>query len=548
MIGWKRSARCGCARRTWTSTVLLSSLVVVTTFVSVGLHTLVPAVVDDIVGFSHVNHDHNMHDSVKNADRQLLRRQRSERRLDWLRRLSARRVREAKGEGSVGAPELRLQTYPPGVQRLREKWVRRRQEEEILKSQRGNFPTYNLSSLRGALLQAFADPSTSSCVLRDEDGRPLAEAQGRNGTERSAIGRSNQDFVGVCVRDELDPPFAFQTPRFLPNSDHEELFLLQPENRAALLPNFTDWSYKTCAKIPLSGDGPREGGCIVGRIEAHDVWSFQHFHDIGLPLVMQHRRFFDALQQAQSLAGCRPYPVHLSYDPPHNSKVLHEEWNVLGFPTNQSSAHRDVDELCGGCDIIAATIIKGMSLHPSHVLELRSRLFPAAPGIGRQKVVWISRNQGPGTPSPPARQRRQVSNEPEVVSLLRRRLPGLEVLNPLIDNVDTLEGLRHRLGDACMIVGVHGGQMYNQFFAGTGTAVLELLPLSDDPGMRGMFHGQGSPDATPGISHRAIWFNADLIGQPYWRLYFTSIDARTFNITRDLVDQILEVVDAAGCA
>jgi hypothetical protein len=134
-----------------------------------------------------------------------------------------------------------------------------------------------------------------------------------------------------------------------------------------------------------------------------------------------------------------------------------------------------------------------------------------------------------------------------VVSLLRRRLPGLDVLNPLLDEVDTLESLRRRLGNACMIVGVHGGQLYNQFFAGTGTAVLELLPLSDDPGRQGMYHGQRSPDARPGIAHRAIWFNANLIGQPYWRLYFASPDAKTFNITRELVDQILQVVDGAGC-
>ena len=90
--------------------------------------------------------------------------------------------------------------------------------------------------------------------------------------------------------------------------------------------------------------------------------------------------------------------------------------------------------------------------------------------------------------------------------------------------------------------------MYNQFFAGTGTAVLELLPLSDAPGMRGLFHGQRSPDSKPSIAHRAIWFNANLIGQPYWRLYFASPDAKSFNITQDLVDQIVQVAGASGCA
>jgi hypothetical protein len=284
----------------------------------------------------------------------------------------------------------------------------------------------------------------------------------------------------------------------------------------------------------------------VGRIESHDVWSFQHFHDIGLPLATQYRQLIDSIQQARANNGCQPYPVYLSYDAPYGTRVLREEWSRLGFPTNRRKTLYP-SESCRRR--IAVTIVDEMQMHPSHALALRQRLFPAGSGpdmeVLRTKVVWVSRSFGRDVTDRPFFQRRQISNEDEVVKSLREGIPGLEVFAPRVDNVDTVDELIGRLGDACLIMGIHGGHMYNQFFASSRTAVLEFLPVVDN--VRGLYHGQRDSSSKPGIAHRAIWFNANFIGQPYWRLYFASPSANDVNLTGSFVNQVAQVVRTAGC-
>ncbi|KAK6172491.1 hypothetical protein SNE40_016129 [Patella caerulea] len=58
-----------------------------------------------------------------------------------------------------------------------------------------------------------------------------------------------------------------------------------------------------------------------------------------------------------------------------------------------------------------------------------------------------------------------------------------------------------------IIIGVHGGAMYNILFAPRQTSVIEIMPTQND--------GQVEP---PGLAHEIIWFQAHLLGQTYWRL------------------------------
>jgi hypothetical protein len=48
-----------------------------------------------------------------------------------------------------------------------------------------------------------------------------------------------------------------------------------------------------------------------------------------------------------------------------------------------------------------------------------------------------------------------------------------------------------------MLIGLHGGQLYNQFFASTDTAILELVGLDK----RGLLHGQLDELSKPKLAH-----------------------------------------------
>ena len=322
-----------------------------------------------------------------------------------------------------------------------------------------------------------------------------------------------------CIKGRL-PAFSHRPPLFLDRTNHEAIFLVQPENVAALQSNFSTFEWKSCAAIPSRSDS------LAGRIDAPQVWSFQHFHDIGLNAVVQFRQMVDRIQEA--IEPCK-LPVYLQYDKPRGAIILHEEWSLLGFPTNRSTLPRNESSA------IRVLTSSEASLHPTHVEMLRS-LFPPDPPLNATKIVWISR-QGSSM------NRRQIANEPDVLRQLQAKIPGLVVFSPMLDKIHSVGDLRNTLGDACLLMGIHGGQMYNQFFAGSTTTVLEFLPVTSQL----LYHGQKSADSRPSIAHRAIWFNSNLIMQPYWRLYFEAEGSSNFVLSRHFVDQILEVVSSANC-
>ena len=85
--------------------------------------------------------------------------------------------------------------------------------------------------------------------------------------------------------------------------------------------------------------------------------------------------------------------------------------------------------------------------------------------------------------------------------------------------------------------------MYNQYFTGPKTTVLELMAVAKG----GLFHGQPDTDRRPALAHRAIWHNANVIRQPYWRLHFESPEGTNFDLDDATIDRIAQVAKAAGC-
>jgi hypothetical protein len=342
----------------------------------------------------------------------------------------------------------------------------------------------------------------------------------------------------ACVGGRL-PPFAHRPPNFLPGSGDEDRFLLQRENVLALEPGWVDWSWETCVAVRPNATA------VFASVVGLDSWSFQHFHDNALGKAYQARQAMDMVRAAAGPA-CRLREV-LQWEPPR-SPVVAEEWDLLGFaPATKVSggSHESQEAAASGVAVDLSRFPQDFDqvrVHPVHVRWLRDLLLPegARRAVDKRKVVWISRqgsNSG-GTG-------RQCANEADVLDYLRNRTANLVVFRPgeQRDVASSVRPLVELLGDACAIVGLHGGQLYNQYFAHERTAVVELVALDG----RGLFHSQESGDRVPPHAHRAIWHNANVLGQPYWRLHFVSDRGTDFVVREGTMESIVRILSLAGC-
>jgi len=333
----------------------------------------------------------------------------------------------------------------------------------------------------------------------------------------------------VCLQGTF-PEYAHPMPHFLPNTNDEEIFMMQPENQVAIQPDWINWSWQTCFDLRPSANH------IGGRVDIGGVNSFQHFHDNAVGIIYQMRHAYDFIQRA--VQPCHFTESMLSKYP--KFPIVADEWKMAGFqiekrPSRQAH-HSDIT-----VDVtFYPQDFDQVRIHPIHVEWLRSRFFDATKErpINPEKVIYLSRqgaNKGDTG--------RQFKNEDKFVEQLKKGIPTLEYFHPGKKHIDTVEGLHEYLGDACMIFGLHGGHMYNQFFTSSRTAVLELMPVDD----RGLFHNQQSAKHRPTLAHRAMWHNANLINQPYWRLAFKSPQGTFFDLNDETIGNIFKIASRAGC-
>lgn len=326
----------------------------------------------------------------------------------------------------------------------------------------------------------------------------------------------------VCLQGKL-PPFSHPKPLFLPGDD-ESIWMMQPENLVAIEPDWVNWSWQTCVTI-------RKGATnIHGKLEVGGMDSFQHFHDNALGMIYQTRQAFDLIHK--SAGDC---DLTESLFSKRGKGVIRDEWEILGFPN---------DLLLPGTERNAEVEITyypqdfdQVRVHPIHVQWLRSK-FEDDPPIKRDKVIWISR-QGANKKA----NGRQMVDEQATLRRLKKLLSSLRRYHPKEANAQSVRQLRSAFADACMIVGLHGGHMYNQFFASTQTTVVELVAVEEG----GLFHGQKTPEIRPQLSHRAMWQNANLIGQKYWRVHFVSEKGTDFEFEDATLEKVAEIARLSGC-
>ena len=87
-------------------------------------------------------------------------------------------------------------------------------------------------------------------------------------------------------------------------------------------------------------------------------------------------------------------------------------------------------------------------------------------------------------------------------------------------------------GKVRIIIGVHGGALYNMNFAPLTTTIIEFGPT--------LAGGKNINN----LAHTIFWAMADLLGQPYWRVPFIGLSSGhdlMMNVTK--LKAILDIVD-----
>jgi hypothetical protein len=262
-------------------------------------------------------------------------------------------------------------------------------------------------------------------------------------------------------------------------------------------------------KFMVPGNTGKYADDILIPILTPEGNSFQHFIDGALPKIIQALPFV-------RLAG-----VKLALEKTSNPMIhsMLEEMQLM----------ERIVWVVGG-KVSARIQINTCITPPIHPLlwaglrqqlHVRPRVHPSA-----AKVVLIHRrhtyNGG-----------RETENAGEVERFLAARY-GAAALSIYNQSVSTLAATRQVFGAARIIIGVHGGALYNINFAPAHCAVVEVMPTYSD----------GSVPAR--LAHTIIWRMAHAIGQPYWRLPQTPTQGTNVVLPIEKLSYILDRIDQAS--
>ncbi|KAK2141190.1 hypothetical protein LSH36_1143g00050 [Paralvinella palmiformis] len=126
---------------------------------------------------------------------------------------------------------------------------------------------------------------------------------------------------------------------------------------------------------------------------------------------------------------------------------------------------------------------------------------------------------------------RRIVNKKQVISFLKQRYPQRFQL--FAGNL-TFTKSRALFSHSSVVIGCHGGGMYNIHFSQSGTDVVELMPIT----------GTQTPPA--GLSHTVIWRVSGALGQRYWRIHSRSLNAKNdVQLPLDKLKAVLDLIDSS---
>ncbi|XP_013391421.1 uncharacterized protein LOC106159644 [Lingula anatina] len=238
--------------------------------------------------------------------------------------------------------------------------------------------------------------------------------------------------------------------------------------------------------------------------------SFQHFLDGVLPKIVQ----------AHDLLRNKGVKILI---PRNRDKIILEILGALGIEKDMILFH------AGGIYTARKMIYTCITppLHPTlwqnaHKLMNAPEKLP----VPREEayVILLTRKQSHNGG-------RNMLNQIEVQAFLEKRY-GKEkiIVYPGRYNLTTSVSV---FGRARLMIGVHGGALYNLNFASSDVSVVEILP-SD---------GAGNP-LPQGIAHTIFWSMCNMLNQSYWRIY-NKAETRNGNVIVDLfkLGRVLDRID-----
>ena len=142
-------------------------------------------------------------------------------------------------------------------------------------------------------------------------------------------------------------------------------------------------------------------------------------------------------------------------------------------------------------------VCKAPPIHPVLWERARDLLGIRRHFVG-DKVIWVSRHQNN------SKHGRIALNDDQVQSYLASRFGDKYV--EFHSTQYSLNETMKLFQQARIVVGVHGGGLYNAMFAPAGTTIVEIMPTTSE----------GSP---LGGSDKIFWLISGMLHQHYWRLH-----------------------------
>lgn len=237
----------------------------------------------------------------------------------------------------------------------------------------------------------------------------------------------------------------------------------------------------------VAGNDSKQGPKPLCPLLVPDGHTFQHFVDGVLPKLVQ---LLNAVRQPD-LSDVR----FVLFAP--RDGIIREILRRIGIADDRLMfVPTSMDYLIESPVIVDTCVAP--ALHPLLLRGAQRLLRLSSPGSSSSSIVVLltrrlSRNRG-----------RRMINEREVIQMLTDEFGNRLVV---FRGQHVLSDVMALFQRAAVVIGIHGGAMYNLSFCSAGTVVVELMPVTGD----GLMLRR--------LSHSIFWRMADALGQKYWRLY-----------------------------
>tara|TARA_B100000795_G_scaffold183742_1_gene139367 strand:- start:380 stop:8629 length:8250 start_codon:yes stop_codon:yes gene_type:complete len=310
--------------------------------------------------------------------------------------------------------------------------------------------------------------------------------------------------------------FKFEEPHFLREKDRQEMLnhkdigdimnvnpgKLYGEIRTVKNGKYDetdDCGYRADYSKHISSSTPKYKQLIPLLVPGGN--SFQHFLDGTMPKLIQAYEFIKKHPKAKILTKTSAIVNKLI-------RKLGITNDILEYSSSKSYTAEELFLIC-----------KTPPVHPD-LWEKSRNIFNIDKNKKGSKIIWIDRN---GQNS--RNGGRLILNQKEITDELSRMYPDNFVMYDSHDY--TLDETIELFNDAAVIMGAHGGGLYNLIFAPSNTLVIEFMPVSKTS------TGIGIP---LGPAPNIIWMQSDILKQRFWRVSTTPVHGTNFNVNlKDIV-------------